>query len=296
MVEREKLFIHQSLKQQSDNPAQECIKGFMHNMFEGHSYGKSNQGTIESLEKINTEDVNNFYNTILSSNRVSFCLSGDLKGVDKVVKQLEEKFPKIKSKENRLKPKLTNKIKKDKYFFKKSEKEQTHLLVGQESLKMSDPKRYTLDVIQAILAGQGGRLFLELRDKNSMAYSLSPMRMDGIDGGFFGAYIACSPEKSKKALNMLDIEFQKLCTDKVGEDEIRRAKQYIIGKYHIELQKNSAFTSSIIFNDIYGVSYEEVFKYQDYIQSVTAKDIMKLAREIFNKPKVYSAVGSIKPW
>ena len=129
-----------------------------------------------------------------------------------------------------------------------------------------------------------------------MAYSLSPMRMDGLDGGFFGAYIACSPEKAKRAIEMLDIEFQKLCNIKVDDGELQRAKQYIIGKYHIELQRNSAFTSSIIFNDIYGISHEEVFKYQDYITSVTPEEIMKLAREIFSKPKVFSAVGSIKPW
>ncbi len=296
MVEREKLFMLQSIKQQSDNPAQECIRGFMSTMFEGHAYGKKNQGTEESLSKINASNVSDFYKTIRSSNRVSFCLSGDLKGLDKVIQTLEERYPKIKKVEDRLAPSHSKKITEDKYFYKKSEKEQTHLLVGQEAVKMADPKRYVLDVIQAVLAGQGGRLFLELRDKNSMAYSLSPMRMDGIDGGFFGAYIACSPEKSKKAIKMLDAEFQKLCQDKVSEEELKRAKQYIIGKYHIELQKNSAFTSSIIFSDIYGIPYEEVFKYQDHITNVSANDVMSLAKEIFSRPKVFSAVGATKPW
>ncbi len=296
MVEREKLFLLQGIKQQSDNPAQECIRGFMGQMFEGHPYGKSSLGSEQSVTKLNHLDVSDFYKTVMQSDRMSFCFSGDIKNIDTISNLLESKITKIKSKEKRLDQKPLKKINENKYFYQQSDKAQTHLLVGQEALTISDPKRFTLDVIQSVLAGQGGRLFLELRDKNSMAYSLSPMRMDGIDGGFFGAYIACSPEKAEKAIEMLGVEFQKICDVQIKESELNRAKQYIIGKYHIELQKNSAFTSSILFNDIYGINSEEVFKYQDRIMNVKPKEIQDLAIDIFSKPKVFSAVGKKSPW
>jgi predicted Zn-dependent peptidase len=120
--------------------------------------------------------------------------------------------------------------------------------------------------------------------------------MDGLDGGFFGAYIACSPEKATRAIEMLEEEFKKLMDSHVSEVEINRSKQYLIGKYHIELQKNSSFTSSILFNDIYGVSSQEVFEYKDRIMSVKTSDILDLAGKIFNQHKVLSAVGKTCPW
>ena len=134
------------------------------------------------------------------------------------------------------------------------EREQSHVIVGYKGITLDDPRRYTLQVMQSILAGQGGRLFLELRDKASLAYSVSPMRMEGIDSGYFGAYIGCSPEKGAKAIEMMDIEFRKLVERLVGSAELDRAKRYLIGRHDIDLQRNSSICSSILFNEIYGIS------------------------------------------
>ena len=42
---------------------------------------------------------------------------------------------------------------------------QAHLVMGFRGLSVDDPDRQALDVISQLLAGQSGRLFLELRDK-----------------------------------------------------------------------------------------------------------------------------------
>ena len=41
--------------------------------------------------------------------------------------------------------------------FKTLAREQSHIIVGYKGLTLDDPKRYTLQVMQSILAGQGGR-------------------------------------------------------------------------------------------------------------------------------------------
>ncbi|NJL25923.1 MAG: insulinase family protein, partial [Calothrix sp. SM1_5_4] len=152
-------------------------------------------------------------------------------------------------------------------------------------LELNDPERYTLQVIQAILAGQGGRLFVELRDKASLAYSVSPMRMEGLEGGYFGAYIGCSPEKAGKALAMMKEEFRKLCESGVGEAELARAQRYLIGKHDIELQKNSNITSAILFDEIYGIDYMETYRFSERIRAVNAGSIRKLATRLFARPR-----------
>src|SRR5205807_2220316 len=122
-------------------------------------------------------------------------------------------------------------------------------------------RKYTLQVLQSVLAGQGGRLFIELRDKASMAYSVAPLRMDGLDGGYFGAYIGCSPEKSRKAIEMLKTEFSKLQDALIEPEELARAKRYLIGRHDIELQRNSNITSSILFDQIYGIDYRDTYHF-----------------------------------
>ena len=46
---------------------------------------------------------------------------------------------------------------------------------------VSDPDRFPLEVLATILSGQGGRLFVELRDKRGLAYRVSAFSVEGVD-------------------------------------------------------------------------------------------------------------------
>ena len=89
---------------------------------------------------------------------------------------------------------------------------------------MNDPWRRGLEVMQTMLSGQSGRLFMELRDKRSMAYSVSAMLMEGIDPGSFSVYMGTSPEKVEAALAGIRAELARLREDLVSEAELARAQ------------------------------------------------------------------------
>ncbi len=78
--------------------------------------------------------------------------------------------------------------------------------------------------------------------------------------------------------------------------ELDRAKRYLIGRHDIDLQRNSAISSSILFNEIYGIPSDEVFRYADFLRDISASDIQALAREILAQPYVLCAVGPERPW
>ena len=59
------------------------------------------------------------------------------------------------------------------------DKKQVHIVVGFLGLTLGDPDLPALDVLTQILSGQGGRLFMELRDKRSLAYSVTAFAMEG---------------------------------------------------------------------------------------------------------------------
>jgi zinc protease len=115
--------------------------------------------------------------------------------------------------------------------------------------------------------------------------------MEGIEAGYFGAYIGCSPDKIDKALEMMRIEFKKLCEKKVGQDELERAKRYLIGRHDIDLQRVSAIASSILYDDIYGTPYDESFHFGEKYRSINADDIMRVSQMIFEAAPVVSVVG-----
>src|SRR5262249_52062630 len=65
----------------------------------------------------------------------------------------------------------------------RKDRAQAHLVVGFRGLTVHDPDRFALEVIVQLLAGQGGRLFLELRDKKSLAYAVNAMNVEGLAPG-----------------------------------------------------------------------------------------------------------------
>ncbi len=294
-MEREKTLMLETLKSREDNPSQLVSEAFIKAMFKGHPYERDLYGTVDSVKSLTMSDVDAHLGKMAQAKNLMIVVAGDvqpdqwLKDLEKATEflpngqALKNSFPHQGPKQN-----LTQ--------FKKLDREQSHIIIGYKGLTLSDPRRYTLQIIQSILAGQGGRLFLELRDKASLAYTVSPMRMEGIDTGYFGAYIGCSPAKGTKAIEMLQVEFQKLVDNSVGDVELERAKRYLIGRHDIDLQRVSAIGSSILFNEIYGVSSNELFEYADRLRQVTAKDVQTLSKLIFEQNHVLCAVGATQPW
>ncbi len=294
-IEREKHMMQEALRSRDDNPAQIASHQFLESIFAGHPYANDMMGTKESIEKLDKKYLEGHFKKMLNLDNMMIVVTGDANR-NKWVDSLEKASMAFKHGQN-LKQEFAHKAPtKEVHKFKHMNKEQTHILLGYKGLTIRDPRRHALQVMQSVLAGQGGRLFLELRDKESLAYTVSPMHMDGLDTGYFGAYIGCSPEKGKKAISMLKDEFKKLVDKKIGDEELERAKKYLIGRYDIDLQRNSAIGSSILFNELYGIDSAETFKFADHINQVTAKEIQDVASYIFKQNDVISAVGNAEPW
>ncbi len=290
ILEREKTILKNQIKARNDNPSQICVLNFMKNIFKNHPYSFDMMGTEESVTSITPENLRGFYAKTVQAKNVTFAVVGDVKK-EKWVESLTNltKLMPVGAKQKSSFP-IQN-LASDVKIFHELKKEQSHIIVGYRGLTLQDSERFALEVIQSILSGQGGRLFLELRDKNSLAYSVSPMHMEGLECGYFGGYIGCSPEKAEKAISMLKEEFMKLVETKVPQAEMERAQRYLIGRHDIELQRKSTVCNAILFDDIYGLDYRESLDVADKYFSITANDIQSLAKKIFSGHSVISIVG-----
>lgn len=291
-IQREIKSMVEHVRLRKDNPAQVCILSFMKTMFRDHPYGRDPYGEESAIQKLDVDKVRNLYT---QRSGLTIVASGALDSIE-IRDLISESLGGLKIGDSKLKTHEVHYPKADELIYDSSEKQQSHIVFGFPALTLKDPDRYTLQVLQAILAGQGGRLFIELRDKASLAYSVSPLRMEGVEGGYFGAYIGCSPEKADTALKMMRTEFEKLVDKKVGSDELLRAQRYLIGKHDIELQKNSNITSALLFDHIYGIDYMETYHFAERIRAVTAESIQRVATKLFSQPSVTSLVGPTKPW
>lgn len=296
VVDRERNVLLEALRSRKDSPTTTASLMFNKLIYGNHPYAMDLLGNEETLKSIKAKDIIAYLKAYIDPQRAVMSLSGDFD--EKTWLPMIETLPTIQRMNGYVDPQVHVNVKEltsNQVGYESATKEQTHLLYGFHGLSLTDKDRFALQIIESVLSGQGGRLFIELRDKASLAYSVSPIKMEGIETGYFGAYIGCSPEKSDTALSMMRVEFDKLMQHKVPMDELQRSKNYLMGRHDIDLQKNSAVASALTFGTLYGLPIEEVFDYAKFINSVTSDDVQRVAQKIFAQKSVVVAVGPTRP-
>ncbi|MBI3090727.1 MAG: insulinase family protein [Candidatus Tectomicrobia bacterium] len=173
------------------------------------------------------------------------------------------------------------------------ERQQAHLALGFPGPGLSDPRRYAMIVLNALLSGQGGRLFLELRDRRSLAYAVTSFLQEGLDLGMFGVYIGTSPAKLGEAYGGMLRELRQLLEKPLPAEEVRRAKKFVVGSYEIGLQRNSFQANNLASSELLGLGYRQVERYPNLIMRVRAADVLAVARDALDLRRC--AVALLRP-
>ncbi|NRA01109.1 MAG: insulinase family protein [Myxococcales bacterium] len=159
-------------------------------------------------------------------------------------------------------------------------KQQVHIVVGFTGLAIGDPEVPALEVLTQILSGQGGRLFLELRDRQSLAYSVSAFSIEGVDPGSFGVYMASAPDKLEASIDGIRSELRRVVEDPIDAREFERARSYLIGTQAVGLQMLGTQASLLSLNELYGLGPLHHEGYRERIEAVTPDDVRRVAERV----------------
>ena len=161
------------------------------------------------------------------------------------------------------------------------EKAQTALALAFEGPSRQDPSRFSAQLIATIASGLGGRFFDELRDRQSLAYTVHAYTSEHQLAGMFISYIATSPEKEEIARQGLLREFERLRESEVTDEELARAKRYAVGSHAIRRESGASVLAEMLDAWMFGDGLRELDEYESCVESVTAQEILALAKRYF---------------
>lgn len=282
-INKVKKDILNEIKNQQDDLARIAFKSFYKTLYGKHPYGFDILGTERSVKGLKRKDIINYYKTYLKPDNLVITVVGDFEqsSTIELLKRNFEEIPLRKTKSPQIpQVKPPEKIKKTERIVK--DREQVHIVLGFLGTTLKNRDHYSLQILDAILSGQGGRLFVKLRDEQSLAYDLRAMNVAGIEPGYFALYIASGAEKEEMAISGLVGEIENLLKNGVSSDEVERAKKYIVGNFEIGLQSNSSQASAIALNEIYGLGYDYHKKYPEIINSISAEEINNAVKKYLN--------------
>lgn len=156
--------------------------------------------------------------------------------------------------------------------------QQTHVLWGFPTVDMRHDDRHALRVLNAILAGMGGRLFVELRDKKSLAYAVTSMEDYPLDRGSMILYIGCAPDKEAESIREFERVLDEIRTDGVSAEEVQRAQTYLQGVQAIGLQTSGGRTGAYASGLMWHGRWDAWRESQEALLAVTPEDVRRVAR------------------
>ena len=162
------------------------------------------------------------------------------------------------------------------------DKQQTALAMLFQGPARRDPDRFAARVLGAVASGLGGRFFEELRDRRSLAYTVAAYPMQRRVDGMFVAYIATAPEREAEARDGLLEQFAALREEPVRQEEIERARRYLVGAHAISRQSGASVLADLVDAWSFGDGLEELAEHDQRILAVTADDILGLANRYFD--------------
>lgn len=291
-IERERKTALEDLASRGDHSGTVAFDAFNKAMYGEHPYSWPTIGTEKSIKSLTRDEILQAYRKQLNPSQLTVTVVGDV-SVPEVLARLEtsigraQPYPEAKSftlptlSEFRAEP-----FKQEIY----RDKEQAQLVMGFPGLTMDDPRRFSLEILTQILSGQSGRLFYELRDRQSLAYSVGCMSLEGLVPGYLVLHIGTHPSKLPVAEKGLRQEVERITQELVQESELLRAQRYLIGSYEIGLQRASARANIMALNEAYGLGYDEHLRHADALKRVTRESVREIAQQLVQFNRVTQVV------
>src|SRR6266566_5196266 len=282
-VDKEKERTLAAIASAQDRP--QVVAGWAFNelVYQDHPLHRPEHGYPDTVERITRADLLDFHRRDFVPNNIILSIVGDFQ-VPVLLPKIERAFAGWPNKAIAFptypKPvRQTNK--REKYINMPAQ--QVNMYLGHLGVTRTNPDYYALQVLDTILGGGAGftaRIPQRLRDDLGLAYTTfaSITMTAGLDPGRFISFIGTSPENMKLAIEGLVNEIRRIIEEPVTVEELRDAKDYLTGSFVFAFESSAQISRFLVHAEIYGLGFDYVQKYPDYIHAITVKDVSRAAK------------------
>ncbi len=169
--------------------------------------------------------------------------------------------------------------------------DQCSVYLGFPGMSRHDPDRFALRVMNDILgSGMSSRLFREVRERRGLAYAVHSSYGLLADTGIFTIGAGVNRDRLVETIQVCLGEVRRLCEEPVGPEELRKAKEHTIGRFRLSLETAHAVGQRHGELLLTRGEIEPVENVVGAIDAVTAEDVQRVARRLFDPGAVHCAV------
>ncbi len=291
-IKKEKGVILEEINLYEDTPARKIGDVYERLLYGDTPMGWDTAGEKDIILKITRKDFLDYLGSLYSSDNITVVIAGGIQ--DKKASSLVEKyFGKMKRFKTKTFLPIIDKQEKPSVLVKYKKTEQVHIALGVRTVPISDPKRYSLSVLSAILGGgMSSRLFHEIREKRGLAYYVRTHSDQYQDSGSIVSLAGVDPKRAEEAIKVLVEEYRKIQSPKykIQKSELTKAKEFLKGHLILEMEDSRSVTSFYAMQELLEKQVDNLNEVLVQIDKVGLDEVQEMARSYLGKEPLNLAV------
>lgn len=234
---RERVVIAEEIRSAEDDPEDTAFRLLGELLWkDGHPLGKPVIGRLDSVSRIELEDLWGFFGRHYHPKDMIFVACGGVEPAQ--IFSLAEGFPSRPGSGNvplRTPPQVGAGL-----TLAERDINQVHLVLGFPTVPASAPERYALEVLNAILGGGvSSRLFQRVREELGLVYAVFSATAYFSDAGVISVYAAAEEKKLPQVVEAIWVELEALRRAPPSKEDVERAVQRLCNAFLLNLDDPS---------------------------------------------------------
>lgn len=277
-VENERDWLLSRVQKRRDSANDRAFDELFAALYGNHPYALPILGTTESLKRIDHAAIVAHYRASYRPERMKLAVSGQVTAGE-VMPEVRRLFGGLVGGGSIADAPIPPPVAGAKRLVVEQPAQQAQILVGGIGPRIADRDFAAVKVLSTVLGGgMAGRLFADLRDKQALAYTASAFFDPVREPGALILYLGTAPANAARAEEALGKEIERIRSQPVGADELKRAKGYLLGNYEMDRRTNARQAWYLGFYEVEMVGQGFPDAYRRAVEAVTPEDVLRVAR------------------
>lgn len=252
-------------------------------LFAGHPYGRSVDGSEASLAAIKHADLQRYYQEQVGADRLILAVAGDFKAAQ-LKQRISRAFSGWRKAGTALPPipKAERVASRRVLLVDAPESVQAYFWAGNVAVAKSDPRRPSLDVTNTLFGGRfTSMLNTELRIRTGLSYSASSRFDRLLQPGHWEMSSFTQTDTTIQALDLMLATLDQLHATGLDPKMVESGKSYVQGQFPLALETSEQWAAQLATLEFYGLDRRYIDDYSQQLGTVTAADSKKVIDEVF---------------
>jgi zinc protease len=279
--DHEKKVILRALDNQKEDAMKQAFKAYYKMVFNGHPYSLDLAGSPETIRSFSPTSLLKQHNSHLKNSEmvITYCGDQEFHVIESLVRDMVKSLPdrkKIKKAPAKIKPVSG---KREHLEFNR---EQTQIVIGAPAYPLTKKEDIYLKMITTHLSGQSSALFVEVRDRQGLCYSVSPVHVAALEAGCWGIYIGAGHDKTEAAINAILGIMKDLRDNGIRREDFERIKTMIDGQNLLAIQTNEDYAQYYSIPVLHNLGIDFHHEQNQIIRNASYEDFQAFLKKFFN--------------